>query len=154
MKRFLIVSNVTSEALTVKDILTGEGDASCNIEWLRDLDSAIQRLYQGNVDAIIADFSLPDSRGMATFDDLFAVAPAIPILMLCPTKAQELGVEALRRGAGGYLLKDAFGTDRVSRSIHYVFHWPPMHHVRGDLESQPSTLDPSGPPAVTRSTIG
>jgi DNA-binding NarL/FixJ family response regulator len=153
VNRFLVVSNVPDEATTVKDTLTGGGDAPCNVEWLRRLEPAIERLHLGDVDAIIADFTLPDSHGMTTFDQLYAAAPQIPILMLCPTKKQELGLEALQRGAGGYLLKEAFGTDRVSQAIHYVFHWPPTRYMNSS-EATPTTPDRTAPPSGTGPVAG
>jgi diguanylate cyclase (GGDEF)-like protein/PAS domain S-box-containing protein len=54
----------------------------------------------------LVDLSLPDSRGIDTFDRLFDVAPEIPILILCTPKEEGTAKLAVQCGAQDYLFKD------------------------------------------------
>ena len=51
------------------------------------------------------NLSLPDTRGIETFDKLFAAAPDVPILIL-GNGDEALAKEAVGRGAQDYLLPD------------------------------------------------
>src|ERR1700729_3803409 len=59
-----------------------------------------------DLDAVILDLDLPDSHGIDSFDQLFALAPNIPILVLVGAKDEAVGKSAVQRGAQDYLLKD------------------------------------------------
>src|SRR5882672_5866708 len=73
---------------------------------------------QRGIDAVLLELSLPDSRGIETFDKLFSVAPDVPILVL-GSGNEALAKEAVARGAQDYLLAghlDSYSLPRALRS--------------------------------------
>ena len=63
------------------------------------------------------DLSLPDSEGVATFDELFAASPDVPILILAGNTSEGLAKEAVSRGAQDYLVAAHLDTYSLQRAL-------------------------------------
>jgi diguanylate cyclase (GGDEF)-like protein/PAS domain S-box-containing protein len=118
MKTVLILTNEAVDAKILMDALSVAADGPFKIEWERQLAAGLDRLRKGDVDAILADLSLPDSTGLATFDQLFAAAPHTPIMTLTLEEEQALAREAVERGSQGYLSKGNFTNSLVPQALH------------------------------------
>lgn len=57
-------------------------------------------------DIILSDFDLPQFDGMRALELTRKFAPDIPFILISGTIGEEMAVEAMRRGADDYLLKD------------------------------------------------
>src|SRR3984885_12763026 len=77
-----------------------------HVEWISELSSGIKRLREGGVEAVVLDLTLPDSRGIETFDKLFQAASRVPILILSEVDAEEMARQAVQRGAEDYMVKN------------------------------------------------
>lgn len=116
----LIVSNHVEDAQALQSILPKTKDGPFNIEWVRHLHKAIARLSNEdgpNIDIVLLDLFLPDSRGIDTFHALFAATPAVPIVSLVSQDNVELAREAVQSGAQGYLLKGYFHNALVPQAL-------------------------------------
>ena len=114
LNQILVITDDSTDAHTLVGILSAAKGSSFDVHWRRRLSTGLKKLRTGGVDAIIVDLSLPDSQGVATFDQLFAVAPHVPILTLSDgDKDNALAVEAVQRGAQGYLTKGYFISNLV-----------------------------------------
>lgn len=67
------------------------------------------RRLDPNLDVILADFTLPQFDALAALDLLKQRRLDIPFIIVSGTIGEEAAVEALRRGAVDYLLKDRLG---------------------------------------------
>lgn len=67
-----------------------------------------RRLHDG-WDLVISDYSLPQFSGLAALDLLKASGLDLPFIIVSGTIGEETAVEAMRRGASDYLLKDRLG---------------------------------------------
>ncbi len=111
---------ITADSIVAKDLenaIGKAGDGQFSVQRVSHLSEAITLLHGGSIDAIMADLSLPDSRDIDTFDQLFAVAPHIPIIILCVADDEMLTTEAVQRGARGYLSKAHFGSYLVRQTL-------------------------------------
>lgn len=118
--RVLIVTGNAADAQTLEDVLAKAKDGPFVIEWVTQLAAALTRLDAGDIDAILVDLELADSQGIATFDKLFAGAPHMPIMTLCAEDEETLAIEAVARGAQGYLSKGHFGSYLVPQSLRNI----------------------------------
>ncbi|NBC17098.1 MAG: PAS domain S-box protein [Bacteroidetes bacterium] len=73
------------------------------------------------VDVVLLDLGLPDSQGLDTLEAVRASAPDVPVVVLTGSlEDEENGVEALRRGAQDYLLKDDLDERLLRRVVQYA----------------------------------
>lgn len=121
LNRILVITADPTDARALKGILGTTKGGSFDVHWTRRLSTALKKLRTSSVDAIIVDLSLPDSQGIATFDQLFAEAPHVPILTLSGgDKDNVLAVEAVQRGAQGYLTKGYFVSNLVPQVVRNI----------------------------------
>ncbi|MDZ7839460.1 MAG: diguanylate cyclase [Gammaproteobacteria bacterium] len=116
----LLVSADTIDAGLVRRALTADTGTHWHLRRLRRLSHAIARLQQHKVAAVLLDLSLPDSRGIETFEALFEVAQLVPILILADPENEDIALQATRQGAQDYLLKEhlnAYWLPRLLRSV-------------------------------------
>jgi diguanylate cyclase (GGDEF)-like protein/PAS domain S-box-containing protein len=102
-QRILLIQDDAVVAHAILDALHNSNDQSFQVEWVRRCSEGLERLL--GTAAILVDLSLPDSRGIETFDRLFGAAPQIPILILCTPEEEETAKLAVQRGAQDYLFK-------------------------------------------------
>jgi diguanylate cyclase (GGDEF)-like protein/PAS domain S-box-containing protein len=116
----LIVSDAASDVAALQEALHHAHDGPYEVVWLRHLAEALARLRQDDVDVILIDLVLPDSQGIDTFDQVYAATPHVPILTLSTLEDEVLGLEAVQRGAQGYLSKGYFSSYLVPQSLRNV----------------------------------
>lgn len=129
VNRILIVTDDATDANTLIDVLGKAKDGPFDIEWVTQLSAALKRLASGGIDAIVSDLSLPDSKGIATFDQLFAAAPHTPIMTLCAQEDDTLAIEAVQRGAQGYVSKGYYGSNLVPQALRNVIQRRLIEHA-------------------------
>src|SRR3990167_8881885 len=121
--RVLIITGNTDDAATLEDVLNRAQDGPFLIEWVTSLARALERLETHRkepIDAIMVDLDLPDSQGMDTFDQLFALASSIPILTLSALEDDQQTWDAIQRGAQGCLSKGHFSSYLVPQSLRNI----------------------------------
>ena len=118
--QILIITDDVGDAKVLQQVLAKASDGPYAVEWVTRLSDALKRMRAAGVDAILADLSLPDSNGIDTFDQLFALAPQTPIMTLSAQDDEVLAIEAVQRGAQGYLSKGHFGSYLVPQSLRNI----------------------------------
>ncbi len=84
------------------------------------LADALAMLRTEDVDVILLDLNLPDSRELATLQAIVEVAPDVPIIVLTATNSDETGLRAVQLGAQDFLLKGDFNYLTLDRAILYA----------------------------------
>ncbi|MFI4866883.1 MAG: diguanylate cyclase domain-containing protein, partial [Steroidobacterales bacterium] len=102
-QRLLLIQDDAASAKAILHALSNSTDELFRVEWVRSGSEGLERLA-GSA-ALLVDLSLPDSRGIDTFDRFFNVAPEIPLLILCTPQEEETAKLAVQRGAQEYLVK-------------------------------------------------
>ena len=105
MIKVLLVNNSLRDGRRIEGLLNNSKIADFDLISVRWLSAARERLISENVDVILLDLMLPDSRGLQTFDKIRAEASDVPIVILSGLEDEELGIEAVRNGAQDYLVK-------------------------------------------------
>jgi diguanylate cyclase (GGDEF)-like protein/PAS domain S-box-containing protein len=111
----LLIQDDGKDAGIVRDALANNSDQEFQIEWVRSGALGIERLAALSpmhrdgptaISAILVDLVLPDQAGLGIVDSLFAIAPQIPIIVLCSVQDAALAKTAIQRGAQDFLLKE------------------------------------------------
>jgi DNA-binding NarL/FixJ family response regulator len=58
-------------------------------------------------DVVLLDIHLPDRNGLEALDDIHAAKPDLPVVILTMSAEPEYVEDAVRKGAAGYLVKNA-----------------------------------------------
>ena len=127
--QILIITNDPRDAATLKSVFANARGDSFKLVWVKKLATGLDRIRKNNIDAIIADLTLPDSDGIATYDQLAIAAPHTPIMTLIANHDDMLISKALARGAQGYLTKNSFNSNLVPQAMRNL-----IRHRAVDLE--------------------
>ena len=84
------------------------------------LTEAVDILKKENLDLIISDLTLPDSRGLETFRILHANSPKIPVILLTGMDDESIATQAVREGAQDYLIKGEINAQLLLRTAVYA----------------------------------
>jgi diguanylate cyclase (GGDEF)-like protein/PAS domain S-box-containing protein len=118
--RVLIISPIVDEVRTLEHVLGTAHDGPFDVESAATLAEGIRRMQGGGIDAVLVDLKLPDSQGLATFDQLYAALRHMPIMTLCDLDDEEDAKEAVLRGAQGWLSKGYFGNYLVPQALRNI----------------------------------
>ncbi|MGB8657319.1 MAG: PAS domain S-box protein [Candidatus Zixiibacteriota bacterium] len=117
----LVIEDNPGDVRLIQEMLLEVKDKSFNVELAENLSKALERLKQGGVDVVMSDLGLPDSQGLATFEQLHTHSPEVPIVILTSTYDDETtAVEAVSKGAQDYLVKGQVDGKVVSRVLRYA----------------------------------
>ncbi|MGQ0651367.1 MAG: EAL domain-containing protein [Betaproteobacteria bacterium] len=114
--RVLLVEDERSSAMVVEQHLRAMASVQCQLDTVRTLDQALERLSRERFDLIIADLHLPDSPAEETVERL-ARRCELPIIALTIDESVELRERALRSGAYDYLTKGQLGAGALERPV-------------------------------------
>jgi diguanylate cyclase (GGDEF)-like protein/PAS domain S-box-containing protein len=119
-KKILLIQDDAVEAKVVSEALR----ESFRVDWVRRCSEGVERLTREGkreaqgISAVLVDLILADSRGIETFDQLFRVAPQIPIIVLCAGRDEGVAKLAVQRGAPAYLLKSHLDVYWLPKAVH------------------------------------
>lgn len=121
LKLFLIEDN-PGDARLIREMLGDIPNIRFTLEQVERLGDALKRLTGGEeADVVLLDLSLPDSRGLETFNrfhDAFKEPP--PIIVLTGLDDETVGVSAVQGGAQDYLVKGRVDGNLLARSIRFA----------------------------------
>lgn len=119
--RVLLIEDNQSDVVILRHDLAKISSAPIEFEVVGRLDQALSRLQAPApvIDAILLDLGLPDSQGLATFQQVQRQAPQTPIVVISGLANEEVAIQAVRQGAQDYLVKGRVNPDWLWRSLHY-----------------------------------
>ena len=118
--RILLVEDNPGDARLIREMLAEAEGASFEIDWAPQLAAGLEKLSRGEIDLVLLDLGLPDSRGLDTFVKAYAQAPQIPFVVLTGLDDQTLALSAVRKGAQDYLVKGQTDGEVLLRAIRYA----------------------------------
>ncbi|MES2299130.1 MAG: EAL domain-containing protein [Pseudomonadota bacterium] len=118
----LIITSIQADAVDLQRGLAEARDGPFDHICVQSLAEALERIGCTRIDIILVDLALPDSAGLATFDRLFAAAPTVPILTLAAHAEESIAIEAIQRGAQGFLSKGHFHNTLVPQALRSIIH--------------------------------
>ena len=84
------------------------------------LSTGLEHMRSGEIDVVLLDLSLRDSRGKETFLKALEETPTVPIIVISGTDDESMAIQAVTEGAQDYLVKDRFNGALLWRSIIYA----------------------------------
>lgn len=120
--KVLLIDDDDDDAEIMKMTLGRLSNPKFDMARASNLAEGLTRLNQGDIELIICDLSLPDcQRGLDSFQQVFAKAPRLPIVVLTGYDDETLAFEALNQGAQDYIRKGDMDGNLLSRSLRYAY---------------------------------
>ena len=76
-------------------------------------------LRDKTADVLVLDINLPGRSGLDLLEDIHALRPNLPVLILTIYSEQQYALRALKSGAAGYLTKET-APERLAEAVHKV----------------------------------
>jgi signal transduction histidine kinase/CheY-like chemotaxis protein len=118
--RVLLVEDNPGDARLIKEMLAEAEGQDFSLEWVTRLADGLEHMSRDQVDVVLLDLELPDSRGLDTFLKAQQQAPQVPFVVLTGLADETLALTALRQGAQDYLFKDETYPNLILRAIRYA----------------------------------
>lgn len=120
--RLLHLEDNPIDADLIVAMLTEEG-IRCVPRRVESRDTFVAALKEGQVDMILADYSLPGFDGITALELARKLCPHVPFIFVSATLGEELAIDTMHRGATDYILKQRLGrlvpsVQRALRELH------------------------------------
>jgi len=115
-----LIEDDPERADSLRQMLSQEKNPSFKMECAKKLQTELERLSQGGIDAILLDRFLPDGNVLDALFKVYAQAPTVPALVLTDLENDARAVEAIRRGAQDYLFMGHLHSKMLSRVIRHA----------------------------------
>jgi len=96
--------------------ILNEGGIACQAVRVDKPATFLKALKRKKFDAILADYSIPGFDGLTALTLARQICPDIPFLFVTTTLGKDFAIDAVKRGATDYILKQRLG--RLVPSIH------------------------------------
>ena len=137
--KILFIEDSPEDADAIKKLLSGEKRHQFSVEHVDTLKAGVERLYVGHFDIVLVDLSLPDSKGLATFENLQRNTADLPIILYSAPADEDIAIEAMKKGAQDYLVKGDTDVRVVVHAIRYAIE---RKHIEAKVkESKERYLD-------------
>lgn len=118
--RILFLEDNDTDAILLREALTDDPLAVFQLQIAACLSAGLQWAQTQHFNVILLDLGLPDSQGLATFEQIHRAAPELPVVVLSGVADEQLAIEAVQAGAQDYVVKGPQGWGIVARAIRYA----------------------------------
>jgi signal transduction histidine kinase/DNA-binding response OmpR family regulator len=117
--RILIVEDNPADSRLVSEMLTECSTLLFEMAYAGKLNEALKILKEKTFDVVLLDLNLPDSQGLGGVEIITAQEPGVPVIIFTSFDDETLGIQAMRKHAGDYLVKGQINSNILIRSIRY-----------------------------------
>jgi DNA-binding response OmpR family regulator len=117
--KILLIEDNPGDARLIREALSIASEQVA-VDWADRLATGLEKTESGAFDAVLLDLSLPDSRGLETFERVHRHAPALPVVVLTGLDDQDLALRAVGQGAQDYLVKGTVKPDAILRVVRFA----------------------------------
>jgi two-component system sensor histidine kinase UhpB len=135
--RFALLEDDPNDAELIQLELSRNG---MQVEWAHASTekSFREALAQGNVDLVLADYTLPGFDGLKALKITQKACPGVPFIFVSGSLGEERAIEALKSGATDYVLKDRLQRlpAVVQRALQEAHERRERRQAEADLDAQ------------------
>jgi diguanylate cyclase (GGDEF)-like protein/PAS domain S-box-containing protein len=116
----LLIDHDPADLRAVRQALANEQDGSFTVESVTRLSDGLERLSRSGIAAVLLDLGMPESQGIAGFDQVWRAAHDVPILVIASPGDRDLARQAIKRGAHDYVLKTHLDSYTLPRALERI----------------------------------
>jgi antitoxin Phd len=110
--------------------------AGFEVTGAKDGKEALRRLAGGNFDLVLADIPMPERNGLELLQELHALSPDLPVIVMVSALNNQFAVDSAELGAVQYLQKP-FDQDLLRRSVSHAMRVRERRNKRTSAGSSP-----------------
>ena len=118
--KILVVEDDAIDRTAMQRLLSKSPLKISKLEFAETFAAALQKLTENGFDVILLDLNLPDNYGMDTLIKINEKYPAGAIVVVTGDNNEEMGLQAVGKGAQEYLVKGSFNIYALTKSINYA----------------------------------
>jgi len=134
--KILLVEDNPGDARLVSEMLRECVTLSFRITHAVRIDEALKILKGEKFNVVLLDLNLPDSRGLDSIEKITAQEPTVPVIIFTGVNNETLGIQAMRKHAGDYLVKGQINSNILVRSIRYAIERKRVEQVIRESEAR------------------
>lgn len=116
----LLIEDNEDDAELIRDALCTHSSEDVRLTWADRLETGLLKLSESAPDAVLVDFSLPDSQGMNTLVRVRAQAQDAAVIVLTGLDNDLVAEKSLLQGAQDYVVKGRLTGEGLKRAIRYA----------------------------------
>ncbi|MBU0674783.1 MAG: EAL domain-containing protein [Proteobacteria bacterium] len=115
----LLVDDDEDDFILTRDLIQEIPEASFQLTWRADFDSALEEIKQNRHDLYLFDYRLGAKTGLDLLHEAFVAGCVAPIILLTGQGDREIDLKAMEKGAADFLIKGQINSQILERSIRY-----------------------------------
>jgi len=150
----ILVEDNPGDSALFQSYLNKISITTCDLLTAETFSDAIKYLSEKSFDIIFTKLNLPDSKGLATLNNLLHLKHACPIVVITADDEHDTGLKALQLGAEDYLSKAELNSFNLEKSIIYSIERNKLSRQLFDSESRFRRMFEYSSIGIFRSTSG
>lgn len=117
--RLLLIDDDEEDYVLTRDLLDEIADVRFDLEWLPDVDRAVDAILEGRHDLYLVDYSLGRRDGLSIIREAVSRGAGGPMILLTGRDERTIDLDAMSAGAADFLEKWRLNPTLLERSIRY-----------------------------------
>ncbi|MBN1995050.1 MAG: PAS domain S-box protein [Anaerolineae bacterium] len=118
--RILLVDDDEDDYVITRDLLAEIKEDRFSIDWVDSYEAALTAIKNDAHDVYLIDYRLGGHNGLELLSKAIEMGCTAPLILLTGQGDRSVDVEAMKRGAADYLVKDQIDAPMLERSIRYA----------------------------------
>jgi diguanylate cyclase (GGDEF)-like protein/PAS domain S-box-containing protein len=118
--RLLLIDDDEDDFIITRDLLRQATSEQVQLDWCPDYQQGLSRLLDQRYDLYLVDYRLGAESGLELIEQAQQAGVTRPIILLTGQGDSRLDARAIELGAADYLVKGAFDSTQLLRSIRYA----------------------------------
>ncbi len=114
-----MIDDNTGDVRLIREMLE-DGNEPFTLKYVKKLSAGLESLSKGNVDVVILDLKLPDSKHLYTLQSVCKDTSEIPIVVYTAFNDLDVAVCAIKMGAQDYLIKGEMNSTQLRNSLRFA----------------------------------
>jgi len=117
--RIAIIDDDEDDYVIIKDYICEIEGGNFVIDWLKDYQSAIDKIISKAYHIYFVDYRLGNKTGLDLLQEASSIQCDRPIVLLTGKGNKTIDIKAMQSGATDYLVKSELNTEKLERCIRY-----------------------------------
>jgi signal transduction histidine kinase len=117
--RILLIDDDEDDFVLTRDLLTDIQNSRFQLEWVSDIDQALEEMCSRKYDVFLVDYNLGRTDGLTLLKMAIERGCSAPIIVLTGHGKRAIDLGAMQAGAADFLEKSGLDATHLERSIRY-----------------------------------